>query len=315
MDGVLDQVYVINMDRSPERMEFMDEQCRRHGLRYVRVPATDGAKVSGEALERVATPWCRRMCTPAMVGCALSHMRVWKAMAKQGHSRCLVMEDDAALVPGFAEGLRRALDDVPEDFDVLLLGCFFMCNKQRRYAWTHRVAGMVMPYPPRQDTRTWGSVFVPERFGGTHCYVLSAKGCRTLMATIPRVNFHIDVAMNHPDIALYAVHPDLAFQRDMADSTIAEFAFPKSLVPWLSSIKDDKNITAAYYMDCPAAQIAGYRINVWTFIFLGVGLFKERFAPYVVGVLLAEFALGSDISMPLLAYASGWAVRGVLHGV
>lgn len=295
--------YVINLDRDVERLARMDAQCARLGIPYRRVRAVDGGDVDGT--EEI-TPLCAAVCTPGMIGCALSHIGVWKRVVAAGHACALVMEDDARLVPTFVKGANRAMRDVPDDWDVLLLGCFLLCNKSRRYPWPHRL--MRWFAPGRRDLRTWGSVYVPEFFGGTHCYLVSQRGARKLLALVPRAAYHIDMCMNHPEVRLYATSPDLAFQRDMDDSGLASYSFPKTLEPLLSAVRDDKGISAAYYLAAPGGRVGGVTLNAWTMAFLVLGLLRARSAPYVAGFLVAELAVGGRVGGPLLAYALGWAV-------
>lgn len=309
----VDAVYVINLDRSADRMAWMAKQCSDLGLACERVPAVDGASLSAEDLKALATPFCRNFCTASTIGCALSHMKVWRRVAEEGHPCTLIMEDDAELVPAFKAGLEQALRDVPPDYDILLLGCFFLCDKNRDYAWLHKLSRVFSPL--RNDKRTWGSVFVPELFAGTHCYLVSQKGCQKLLNLIPKANYHIDMQMNHPALNVYAVSPDLAFQRNMSDSTIASYAFPKTLVPVMETAKDAKRISLAYYLDAPMVQVGGQKINGWTLIFLGLGLLRGRILPYVVGFMLAEFVVGGDIFLPVAAFAVGWGVRSGAAGV
>ena len=310
MEGI-DATFVINLDRSVDRLAEMARQCQELGIPFQRFPAVDGAKVPADELERLATPTCRAFCTPSMIGCALSHMNLWRLVVERGYERVLVIEDDARLVPGFKQGLLQALRDVPPDFDVLLLGCFLLCNKDRKYAPLNRAVRPLLKL--RQDDRTWGSVYVPEKFAGTHCYVVSRAGAAKLLRLLPRVQGHIDMSMDHPDVRLYAVSPDLAYQRDMSESTIASFSFPKTLLPLLECVKDDKGISIAYSFTTPMGQVAGMHVNTWTTWMVLLGLAGgSRAAPYVAGFLLTEAALGAGVAMPSVAYGAGWALRALL---
>lgn len=310
MEGI-DATFVINLDRSVDRMAEMARQLEAAGVPYQRFPAVDGAKVPAHELERLATPECRTFCTSSMIGCALSHMNLWRLVVERGYERVLVIEDDAALVPTFRQGLQQALRDVPPDFDVLLLGCFLLCNKDRKYAPLNRLARLFLQ--TRRDDRTWGTVYVPEKFAGTHCYVVSRRGAAKLLRLLPRVQGHIDMAMDLPDVRLYAVSPDLAFQRDMSESTIASFTFPKTLLPLLECVKDDKNVSLAYSLSTPMGQVAGMHVNVWTIVFVVLGLAGgARASPYLAGLLLAETVLGANVAMPAVAYGAGWVLRALL---
>ncbi len=306
MEGI-DATFIVNLDRSTARMAEMARQCEQQGIPFARFPAVDGAKVPSGEMKRLVAPICRVGCTTSMVGCALSHMALWRTVVERGHARTLVMEDDAQLVPQFKQKLRRALADVPPDFDVLLLGCFFLCNKDRNYPTYLQTARAVLP-GKRNDTRTWGSIFVPEFFAGTHCYVVSLQGARKLLQLIPRVTGHIDLSMNHPSLRVYAASPDLAYQRDMSDSSIASFSFPKTLLPLLECVKDSKNVSLAYYACTPLGPGMGITAAVLLMVLAGLAAGPGS-APYLAGFLLVEVALGANVLAPLVAYGLGAGAR------
>lgn len=309
LSGLVDATFVINLERSKDRMAFMKSQLKAHGIHYERIEAVDGSKLSSDEKTKHVTPFCRKLCTPSMMGCALSHIRLWRKCLDEGYDRVMVMEDDAELTPGFVKGVRTALSNVPRDFDVLLCGCHFLCNKDRKYPFFLELTRLLVPTPLRSDTRTWGNVFVPESFAGTHCYIVSRQGCEKLLKAIPRANFHIDLEMNHSSLNVYAVSPDLAFQRDMSMSTIASYEFPKTLGPALGRWKDDKRVPYSYYMSSPFAQIGGHKINAWTVVFLVLGIMHARTAPFVAGFLLAEILVGGHVFVPLVAFAVGVGLR------
>lgn len=311
MERLVDMTYIINLDRASDRMAHMARQCEAREIPYVRVPAVDGKKVGSKALEKNVTRACGAFCTPFAVGCALSHMKVWKAVLKQGQERALVLEDDAVLVPDFVTRLEEALEDVPKDFDVLVLGCFMLCNKDQSYNTVlQKSFRFFNPFKGHyNDTRTWGSVFVPELFMGTHCYVVSKKGCQNLFRVIPKVRQHIDICMNHPDIKVYAVSPDLATQGGMKDSANASYKFPRSMVPLLKTIRDEKDVSLAYYFEAPVYQVWGVPCNIYSAFMIIAGLFHTVMLPYVTGFLLAELLVGGDITQPMFFYAAGWLLR------
>ena len=290
----------------------MHAQLEGLKMPYVRFPAVDGRSLPRETIAALASPLCQLTCTPSMIGCALSHMSLWQVIQQQKHKLTLILEDDAQLVPDFVPRLKQALRDVPRDFDVLVLGCFFLCNKGHAYEWPHSLLRLGMK--TRQDTRTWGSVFVPEAFRGTHCYIVSLQGAHKLAQHIPRVKFHIDVQMNHPAINIYAASPDLAFQKDMSESSIAGYAFPRTLLPVLSRLRDSKNISAAYYLEVPMGQVAGKPINSWTLVFFVLGAALQSRAAWgaLVAFFVLEVALCGDITAALASVVLGRATRLLL---
>ena len=92
LNEVVDQVYVINMDKDVERMKTFDEQMVRNGIRYKRISAVKGVDVKDN---KHMTEFCKIYCTDGIKGCALSHRLIWDDMVKNNYSRVCIFEDDA----------------------------------------------------------------------------------------------------------------------------------------------------------------------------------------------------------------------------
>lgn len=95
----------------------MQRQLDRLGMEYEFVTAVDGAALTAdERLELVdedvvarAPDWLR----PGIIGCCLSQLAVYRAIAADGASAALVLEDDAVLpseTPALLAGLAPKLD-------------------------------------------------------------------------------------------------------------------------------------------------------------------------------------------------------------
>lgn len=312
--------YVINMDSAHDRLTAMDAQLKAQGIPYTRYPAVDGRALSPAQKQAVAAPIFGVMDgTPSMIGCGLSHRGVWRDMLSKGHELALVLEDDAVLCPRFVLRVNEALAAVPADFDVLVLGSFFLADVNREYPMVLDIAGAFVSVRDDPWTATVGSttVYVPERFAGTHCYIVSAAGAAKLLRVIPLVTNHVDMEMNHPDVKLYAASPDLATQGDMTTSSIASFDFPEVLMPFLQW-KDRKGVCAAYYMSAPMAEVGGCSLNAWTVVFFAMGMLGPLSAwPFVAGFFGAEIlAKGPDVTnmtnatlVPPCAYLAGCIIH------
>ena len=105
-------VYLINLDRATERLARVTARLRAAGLdRVTRISAVDGRQLSwGQRLRlssslRFFMANARRL-MPSELGCALSHGRVYAAMAAAGDGLALVFEDDVVLD---VSALRAAL--------------------------------------------------------------------------------------------------------------------------------------------------------------------------------------------------------------
>jgi len=196
-------------------------------------------------------------------------MRIWALAKKRGQKRVLILEDDAVFPrpDAFTHIVSRALEEVPDTYDILLLGCSNLCEPDRkdRTALQYVMRNLIIP-SASLNTSNFRSkhVYQPEFFGGTHAYIVSERGLDKLLSTIQKVDDHIDwqIASNHRAINIYAVTPPIAFQDTMMDSSTASYGFPASINHMLSVFRDQHNIEYAYYMNVAYARIGSLKRNV-----------------------------------------------------
>lgn len=124
------QGYVINLDRHPERLfKFYQQPEARL---FQRIPAVDKQILAllgnGNLLFDVEglAKKIQRPITLGEVGCTLSHIKVWQAIAENSqisdHDFVLVAEDDVKLIENFQSYLRPLVQSVLEQpLDLVIL--------------------------------------------------------------------------------------------------------------------------------------------------------------------------------------------------
>lgn len=94
------QVYVINLNRSVDRLSQIKDQLERLNLPFKRVEAIDGNQLD---LEKSRVNHCKfhlsqkRKCENRELGCAESHRKVWNQILENGDRYALILEDDVIL--------------------------------------------------------------------------------------------------------------------------------------------------------------------------------------------------------------------------
>ncbi len=206
-------VYVINLDRRPDRWHDVQQMLARHQFRRVqREAAVDGKLLTTEALEQVTTPESRASLTRprvrheelgsvGAVGCTLSHVNVWQRIAASDEP-ALVVEDDAVLVPELAQyRVFAEPEQVCADYDLVLLGYFALRSPPPAPRTTPQNA--VVPY---------GSLFF-----GTQFYYLTPVGAQKLLHHALPVEIQLDAyvgtEMTRGRVRAGAHIPSLAWQR------------------------------------------------------------------------------------------------------
>ena len=101
------KIFVINLDRRPDRLAHMSKLFADLDLQFDRISAVDGAKLNTHEYVR-----------PGEIGCFLSHRICWKRIVDENLSAAAILEDDLHIVPG-APSILGTSDWVPAGVDAI----------------------------------------------------------------------------------------------------------------------------------------------------------------------------------------------------
>jgi glycosyl transferase, family 25 len=116
-------VFLINLDRSPERLRYMQAQAEKCGMVFERVAAVDGFNVPHELADYFAhyRTGEEPLLAPGDFGCYASHIKVWQTVLRSGSPVALVLEDDAAFDDDLVTAIEEALAVLPAGWDMVHL--------------------------------------------------------------------------------------------------------------------------------------------------------------------------------------------------
>lgn len=178
-------VYVINLDRSPQRLAHITRHLGEHGLPFTRITAVDGAElaadVDGYDPERARRNYFVPM-HEGEIACFLSHRRAWKTFLEESDAPfCLVLEDDVELADGFRDAIEAIAKLPVGDWDIIKI-----YSRNRRFGRTVRTLT-----PQHRLVR-----FMVQPLG-TVGALISRDGARRLLdGTLP-ITRPIDVQLQH----------------------------------------------------------------------------------------------------------------------
>jgi glycosyl transferase family 25 len=172
------KVYLINLDRAPERLEHFTTQAIARGFTFERIAAVDGrapefaARAKGIAQEGA-------FLGPNEIACAESHRKAWRAFLASDERYALVMEDDVVVSESFSDFLHE--NWLPADTDIVRLETFTLLTlfEGRPVA---RVAGRRLY---RLRGHAWGAA----------AYVLSRQAALDLLKATEDLCEAVDVVM------------------------------------------------------------------------------------------------------------------------
>ena len=173
-----DEIFMVNLERRPDRYERMKYNFDQLGIDYKWVPAMDGRKINEEFLAEAgikmlpefSEPYHGRALTYGEIGCFLSHYRLWQQIVEEELDLVLIFEDDIKFEPYFIsklEYLKSELFDLEGSWDLVFLGRKILHNSEE--PWLEGSEQLV-----KVDYTYW-----------TLSYLLTLRGAKLLLAGEP----------------------------------------------------------------------------------------------------------------------------------
>lgn len=183
------EVYIIHLEYNEGRKKVFSTYNNAPGIRFIYEKAIDGSNLNiPELVTNGLVVAGTKYYTQGQLGCALSHRNLWlKTLVLQ--VPLIVCEDDAVLRNDFAAQWEQCLNQLPEDWDILLLGFNFdSIIKFQIIPGVEQLSGR-FENRPLDDTRlrcfqatTIPPIVLPlANAFGTPGYAISPKGAQTLL--------------------------------------------------------------------------------------------------------------------------------------
>jgi glycosyl transferase, family 25 len=201
--------YVINLDRRPDRRDFMARQLDAIGVGWERLAALDAQTVGDARLaEEVALsnhliPMGRgSQCN------ACNHFTIMRRLVAERAPAALVLEDDIELSPEVADFVRSA-DWLPEGIGIV-----------RLEKWSRRASSKLLG-PPIGRSPVAGRTIcrLHSRIGGSGAYVITRRAAARLLEgkgilrhPIDHLLFNLNISPLAREVGLALVVPALARQ-------------------------------------------------------------------------------------------------------
>jgi len=219
--------YLINLDRSPERLDAMHSRLTGLGIEYERVPGVDGrALEDAEFQQYTRENRYYKALNRGEVGCYLSHNKALQYFLDSGARFALILEDDGEFAADICSVIQDAIILRDTTQNTLLHWDLLKLTQRRRRARYIELAVMgnrhLVEYGLSVPTVANATVWT--RAGAERWIQAFRGGC-----TRP-----IDCELQHPweyGLTILSVHPSVATQSD-AISTIGERKGKHIRSPW-----------------------------------------------------------------------------------
>lgn len=192
------KVFLINLDRSNERLVKFTENAKKRGLNFERISAIDGKGFSGtdniegydHALNMKRYP---KQLGPGEIACFQSHIKVWERTLEEDLDFAVILEDDAEIKENFFQAIEDIVcRDVRWDYIKL-------CEKpEKRKALAKKKVG------------EHHLVVYNKIPAGTTAQLVSKNGVRKLLAGSKRIARPVDIDIQYwweYEINVYGLKP------------------------------------------------------------------------------------------------------------
>ncbi len=103
-------IYVINLDRRPDRLAETARQLDGLGLRWQRIVATDAAAMAPTAGALIGgKTWFGAGPSLGEISCANSHRNAWQTFLRSTYDEAIILEDDLAIETALGNAARLGL--------------------------------------------------------------------------------------------------------------------------------------------------------------------------------------------------------------
>ena len=218
-------VYVINLDRRPDRLKIISETLDRMGIEYKRISAVDAndlAQTSQEN-EKIITGYTSR--SPSKVisigdeACALSHFKVFDSFLKSNSQFALILEDDPTLASDLPQ-LLASTEWIPSKCNLINLEV----GEESKY-----LTGSILGKTP--SGRELREIYRFQYGGGTSAYIISKRGASIAAVAKNDMTLQISHLLLDRSFSKIArklrpvqIYPAMARQKRIGDSDIAPTA-------------------------------------------------------------------------------------------
>ena len=186
------RAYLINLDRSPQRLALMRAALAATGVGFERVAGVDGAALTEDARRIFAEARCAAQPAgwmPGEIGCFLSHFAVWERIAAGADPWAAVLEDDLRVADDLGVLLRSA-GWIPPGADIVRLEA----NRPMRLGRGRPIEGT---HRRQVHAALSGSP-------GSAAYVVSKEAAQRLVASAPQTHASVDVFLFKPKMSAVA---------------------------------------------------------------------------------------------------------------
>jgi GR25 family glycosyltransferase involved in LPS biosynthesis len=187
-------VFYINLDRSTDKQEKMENQLKLHFNNFQRISGVDGSKLHPNIYTNKINNntsynlknfdgTIGRGNPSSVLGCLLSHIKTILLVDEKGYNNAVILEDDMDLqyYPKWNTTIENIINEAPDNWDIIKL--FSLNESKLKDDVILFKKGIKYRKLPQNDIESEWS---------TGCYIINKRGVSQIMKDIQNNEFKID---------------------------------------------------------------------------------------------------------------------------
>jgi len=246
LNNFFEKIYVVSLKKSTDRHTVLKERLK--GLNYNLFWGVDGSKQNINELEesglynhelynlnRLVKGEPARRLNMGRVGCALSHVNIYKDIIKEKINTALILEDDLIVNKLRIASFNKAVSELPVEWDLLYLGHYgsnssFSKKAKIKYGLYKFFFLMgLRKYEPKKYRKGYPRLYSENLYRagshwGTHAFAVTFQGASKILKYQTPITREADNLLadlcRYELIDAYSLKEHIFFQDDEIASTI-----------------------------------------------------------------------------------------------
>lgn len=198
-------IFIINLKQDIHKKKHMEKLCAQHKLNCQFIEAVYGKDLDEETLAKVynkkeSIDLIGRELTKGELGCALSHISIYKHMIDKNINQAIIFEDDINIKEDLSSIIQN-INTLPDNWELVLLGYFKGSVEKEK---------LVKSYLRfrKKITDKHKLVRLTQTASGAHGYLINLNGAKKLIKALRTIGLPIDHYTGDDQYTnLYAVFP------------------------------------------------------------------------------------------------------------
>jgi len=261
----VDEILIINLDKDVEKMEKISKEMNKHGVNFTRIPGILGKTMSIQEIKNETGFVCSYTCPLSAIGCGISHLKAMKHAIDNNNNFTLIFEDDVILVDNFVEKMNKTLENTPNDFDILFLGCS-LCNSNNFLTKIYKLLRL-----STREEKINEYVKIPSVSLAAHGYIVSLNGAKKIYSLLNKkllthVDFNIQLLASKGLITRYSALNQLVYQYSATNvnetNNIPSAVYPALVNKIIPNIMIDDVTSLKYLLNVSLLRIGKINLNI-----------------------------------------------------